>query len=154
MAAADIDPAVRWEHLVADILATGTATYGNEDGPKRAFGATSLKTDGRKGKRVLRALAARWLPPHVAQSPKRGFSIPLDVMAPPDLHTALEDLLLGPGARTQDCTDAAVVRAWLRGFRRAGGGGHGGTISREGLYRRLVSVLALELWLRDYRLAW
>ena len=47
MAAADIDPAVRWEHLVADILATGTATYGNEDGPKRAFGATSLKTDGR-----------------------------------------------------------------------------------------------------------
>ena len=47
MAAADIDRAARWEHLVADILATGTATYGNEDGPKRAFGATSLKTDGR-----------------------------------------------------------------------------------------------------------
>ena len=47
MAAADIDRAARWEHLVADILTTGTATYGNEDGPKRAFGATSLKTDGR-----------------------------------------------------------------------------------------------------------
>jgi asparagine synthase (glutamine-hydrolysing) len=113
-----------------------------------------LKTDGRKGKQVLRALAARWLPTHVAQSPKRGFSIPLDVMAPPELHTALEDLLLGTGARTRGCMDAAVVRAWLRGFRRAGGGDHDGTISREGLYRRLVSVLALELWLRDYRLAW
>ena len=65
MAAADIDPAVRWEHLVADILATGTATYGNEDGPKRAFGATSLKTDGRifamlvKDRLVVKLPAAR-----------------------------------------------------------------------------------------------
>jgi asparagine synthase (glutamine-hydrolysing) len=114
----------------------------------------SLKTDGRRGKLVLRALAARWLPAHVAQSGKRGFSIPLDVMAPPELHTALEDLLLGPDARTRGCTDATVVRAWLRGFRRAGEGRHAGTLSREGLYRRLVSVLALELWLREYRLVW
>ncbi len=75
-------------------------------------------------------------------------------MAPPELHTALEDLLLGPDARTRGCTDATVVRAWLRGFRRAGGGHHTGTVSREGLYRRLVSVLALELWLREYRLQW
>ena len=65
MAAADIDPAARWEHLVADILATGTATYGNEDGPKRAFGATSLKTDGRifamlvKDRLVVKLPAAR-----------------------------------------------------------------------------------------------
>ena len=114
----------------------------------------SLKTDGRKGKRVLRALAARWLPTHVARSGKRGFSIPLDVMAPPELHTALADLLLGPDARTTACTDPAVVRGWLDGFRRAGGGAHAGTLSREGLYRRLVSLLALELWLRDYRLVW
>jgi len=114
----------------------------------------SLKTDGRKGKQVLRALAARWLPTHIARSRKRGFSVPLDVMAPPDLHTALADLLLGPDARTAGCTDRAVVRGWLDGFRRAGGGDHTGALSREGLYRRLVSVLALELWLRDYRLAW
>jgi asparagine synthase len=113
-----------------------------------------LKTDGRKGKRVLRALAARWIPPGVARSRKRGFSIPLDAMAPPEFHTALGDLLLGPDARTRACIDPAVVRGWLDGFRRAGGGNHTGTISREGLYRRLVSVLALELWLRDYRLAW
>ena len=113
-----------------------------------------LKTDGRKGKQVLRALAARWLPAHVAQSGKRGFSIPLDVMAPPELHTALEDLLLGPDARTGGCVDAAIVRAWLHAFRQAGGGDHVGTLSREGLYRRLVSLLALELWLRDYRLEW
>lgn len=114
----------------------------------------ALKTDGHKGKRVLRALAERWLPPTVAQSGKQGFNIPLDVMAPPEFHTALEDLLLGPDARTQACTDTDVLRDWLRAFRRAASGHQAGTISREGLYRRLVSVLALELWLREYGLTW
>jgi hypothetical protein len=42
-----VDAAERWEALVASMLADGTATYGNEGGPQRAFGATSLKTDGR-----------------------------------------------------------------------------------------------------------
>ena len=37
----------RWERLVEEMLAGGTATYGNQDGPKRAFGSTSLKTDGK-----------------------------------------------------------------------------------------------------------
>lgn len=42
-----LDAAARWEALVADVLAAGSATYGNEGGPQRAFGATSLKTDGK-----------------------------------------------------------------------------------------------------------
>jgi hypothetical protein len=42
-----MDAADRWEALVATMLAEGGATYGNEGGAKRAFGATSLKTDGR-----------------------------------------------------------------------------------------------------------
>jgi asparagine synthase (glutamine-hydrolysing) len=114
----------------------------------------ALKTDGRRGKRVLRALADRWLPVDVARSGKKGFSIPLDVMAPAEFHTALADLLLGPDARTGAFIDKTVLQAWLLAFRRAGTGHPVGTISREGLYRRLVSILALELWLRDYRLTW
>jgi hypothetical protein len=39
--------AERWEMLVAAMLADGQATYGNEGGPRRAFGSTSLKTDGK-----------------------------------------------------------------------------------------------------------
>ena len=39
--------AARWERLVEEILAGGSATYGNQDGPKRAFGSTSLKTGGK-----------------------------------------------------------------------------------------------------------
>ena len=43
------DAADRWERLVAEMLATSPATYGaaHSDGPKRAFGATSLKTNGK-----------------------------------------------------------------------------------------------------------
>jgi len=42
------DPAAeRWAALVETILAAGQATYGAGAGPQRAFGATSLKTDGK-----------------------------------------------------------------------------------------------------------
>ena len=36
----------RWASLVETMLAQGAATYGS-DGPQRAFGSTSLKTDGK-----------------------------------------------------------------------------------------------------------
>jgi hypothetical protein len=61
----EVDATAQWELLVADIVAGGTATYGNEGGPKRAFGATSLKTDGRifamlvKGRLVVKLPATR-----------------------------------------------------------------------------------------------
>ena len=59
------EAAARWQALVADILADGIATYGNQEGPQRAFGATSLKTDGKifamlvKGGLVVKLPAAR-----------------------------------------------------------------------------------------------
>jgi hypothetical protein len=42
-----MDATDRWESLVKTMLAEGAATYGNDGGPQRAFGATSLKTDGK-----------------------------------------------------------------------------------------------------------
>lgn len=59
------DAAARWQMLVTDVLAEGIATYGNQGGPQRAFGATSLKTDGRifamlvKDRLVVKLPAAR-----------------------------------------------------------------------------------------------
>ena len=48
MAASDGEAAAaRWETLVAAMLAEGRATYGNQGGPQRAFGSTSLKTEGK-----------------------------------------------------------------------------------------------------------
>ena len=50
---------------MTDVLAGGTATYGNAGGPQRAFGSTSLKTDGKifamlvKDRLVVKLSAAR-----------------------------------------------------------------------------------------------
>lgn len=117
-----------------------------------------LKTDGRVGKLVLRALAHRWLPEAVANHPKHGFSIPLDVMVPAAAHDLFADLLLGERARTGPVLNGPLVEGWLTKFRRAadapGGRGRGGTISRAGLYQRVFMLLSLELWMRDHGLSW
>ena len=113
-----------------------------------------LKSDGHEGKLVLRALAREWLPDSVARHPKHGFSIPVDVMATPALHSMLGDLLLGDDACTGWFLNRALVHDWLVKFRRAATEPAGGAISREGLYHRVFTVLSLELWMRDHRLAW
>jgi asparagine synthase (glutamine-hydrolysing) len=113
-----------------------------------------MKTDGRMGKLVLRDVAARWLPSQVASHPKHGFTIPLDIMVRPKFHQALSDLLEADSARTAGFLEPQVVRGWLEQFRAAARGSTGGKISREGLYLRILMVLALELWLRDHGLVW
>jgi asparagine synthase (glutamine-hydrolysing) len=115
-----------------------------------------LKTDGRRGKLVLRELAERWLPHRVARHPKHGFSIPLDVMVGPGFHRAAEDLLLGPDARTRPFRNEALARGWLAAFRRsgAGNGRRVGKLSRGGLIERVLMLVSLELFLRDHRLTW
>ena len=114
----------------------------------------ALKTDGRTGKLVLRELAARWLPRPVVAHPKHGFTVPLDVMVPEQVHAALDDLLLSPMARTRGLLDPPQVAAWLRQFRAARHGARGGGVSRAGLYQRVFMVLSLELWLRQHNLEW
>jgi asparagine synthase (glutamine-hydrolysing) len=115
-----------------------------------------LKTDGHQGKLVLRELARRWLAPAVVRHPKHGFTVPLDVMVPADFHEALQDLLLAPDARTRGVLDNAQVARWLNQFRvaRTEAGARGGAISRGGLYQRVFTVLSLELWMRQFQLAW
>ncbi len=113
-----------------------------------------LKTDGRRGKLVLRELAARWLPTRIAKLPKHGFTIPLDRLLPASFDTLLHDVLLSPTARIKDVFDTAHIRTWLDLFRRSRAGSPSGTISREGVYQRLFIMLSLELWMRRYRLAW
>lgn len=113
-----------------------------------------MKTDGRSGKLVLRDIAARWLPAEVANHPKHGFTVPLDVMVSPRFHEALGDLLRAPDSRTGTFLQHRVVHTWLNQFHVAAYRPAGGMMSREGLYLRVFMLLALELWLRDQRLAW
>jgi hypothetical protein len=66
----------------------------------------------------------------------------------------LDDSLLGSDARTGWFLNRALVQTWLSKFRRAAAGEGGGAMSREGLYRRVFTLLSLEQWMRDYRLTW
>ena len=113
-----------------------------------------FKTNGRTGKRVLRALAQGWLPPQVAAHRKQGFAIPLDRMATPQFHEMLQDLLLASDARIGGCLHRAPVEDWVRRFIDAREAPAGGDLSREGLYQRIIILLGLELWLREHGLAW
>jgi asparagine synthase (glutamine-hydrolysing) len=113
-----------------------------------------LKTDGRQGKRVLRSLADRWLPRDIARLPKRGFGVPLDVLAPAGFDAAITELLVGDGARTRGLVAPTLVRDWLDRFAGRDRTGRRGDLSRGGLLQRLLSLVALELWMRDQALTW
>jgi asparagine synthase (glutamine-hydrolysing) len=113
-----------------------------------------LKTDGRTGKLVLRDIARDWLPDMVANHRKMGFRIPLDRMVTPQFHKLLADLLLAKSTRVAAFLDQTVIEVWLRQFQQAQTANHGGHISREGLYQRIIILLALELWMREHHLNW
>jgi asparagine synthase (glutamine-hydrolysing) len=113
-----------------------------------------LKTDGRQGKRVLRSLAERWLPRDIAQLPKRGFGVPLDVLAPAGFDEALADLLAGDGSRTRGLVAPSLVRGWLERFAGRDRAARRGDLSRGGLLQRLLTLVALESWMRDRGLTW
>src|SRR3989442_6268034 len=113
-----------------------------------------FKTDGHKGKLVLRNLAARWLPEQVAAHPKQGFSIPLDVLVTDRFHSMLHDYLLSPGSRIRLLINTQLVQRWLEQFKTFKQSRRAGNISRGGLYQRIFILLALELWLREHKLSW
>lgn len=113
-----------------------------------------LKTDGHNGKLVLRALALQWLPQQVANHPKHGFGIPLDIMVDDRFHQMLRDLLLSSGARVHTFLNVHLIQQWLELFKQSRQGAWVGTISRDGLYQRIFILLALELWLREHNLSW
>lgn len=113
-----------------------------------------LKTDGQTGKLVLRSLAEWWLPPEISTHPKHGFDIPLDALATPRFHQMLEDFLLASNARIRGLLSVPLIEAWLKTFKMGPQGNRGGVISRQGLYERIMLVLSLELWMRDYNLSW
>jgi asparagine synthase (glutamine-hydrolysing) len=114
-----------------------------------AFGLTLphvLRVEGRKGKRLLRALAGRHLPASIAARPKRGFSVPVDRWVDDSFRRTLRDSLLDSGSPVGDYFVRRVYTPWVDAFCR------GRTLpglSREGLYQRVMMLLALDLALRD-----
>jgi len=117
-----------------------------------AFGLSlplSLKVHGRMCKRVLRAVAQRWLPPPVANKPKWGFGIPIDSWVDTSFKRRLKDTLLGPSSRLPDFFRPEAYRPIVEAFcQEEGACAH---ISRQGLYQRAIMFLAVHLALSSQR---
>jgi asparagine synthase (glutamine-hydrolysing) len=114
-----------------------------------AFGLSlphGLKVNGRTCKRVLRAVAQRWLPPLVATKPKRGFAIPVDGWVDTAFKMRLKDALLGPTSRLPDFFRPEAYQPIVEAFCTGRACPH---ISRQGLYQRVIMLLAVHLALRS-----
>jgi asparagine synthase (glutamine-hydrolysing) len=101
-----------------------------------------LKVSGQICKRVLRAVAARRLPPAVAKKPKWGFSIPLEVWAGADLKAHLRDALLGPSSKLSEFFRPEVYEPMVELFC---AGRSCPTISVQELYPRVIMLLSVQL---------
>jgi len=110
-----------------------------------AFGLSlppCLKVNGRTCKKVLRAVAQRWLPSPVVNKPKWGFGIPVDCWVDTAFKTRLQDTLLGPSSRLPDFFRPAAYRPIVEAFCKEGTCSH---MSRQGLYQRAIMFLAVHL---------
>jgi asparagine synthase (glutamine-hydrolysing) len=115
------------------------------------FGLTlphELRVEGRTGKRVLRRVAARHLPATVVERSKQGFSVPVDRWVSTGFMDNVRDALLNGRSPVAEYLDRHVYEPWVDAFC-DGRGDQPPGISREGLYQRVVMLLALDLALRE-----
>jgi asparagine synthase (glutamine-hydrolysing) len=101
-----------------------------------------LKVNASNGKRVLRAVADEWLPAAVARKPKRGFEIAVDHWVDDRFKLHLKDALMGGDSRLRDVFRPDAYRPLLQAF--CDGVAHPG-VSRQGLYQRVIMLLAVHL---------
>lgn len=110
-----------------------------------AFGLTlphRLKVKGRTCKLVLREVAARHLPAVVASKPKLGFGIPVDLWVDADFKTRLRETLLDSPAGLSEFFRPEIYRPWVEAFC---SGRRVPEASRQGLYQRVIMLLAVHL---------
>lgn len=101
-----------------------------------------LKVRGRTCKTVLRAVADRILPTQVARKPKWGFGMPMDTWVDTSFKRSVKDLLLGSTSRLPEFFRREayypVIEAFCNGTPYL-------SVSRQGLYQRVVMLLSLQL---------
>jgi asparagine synthase (glutamine-hydrolysing) len=100
--------------------------------------ATACWRGPSESKRVLRLLAARYLPRDWLERPKMGFGIPANTWSMADLLALAEDVLQGPSSRLGKQLNASAVRTFLEEQARPGW---------FSIYQ-VWPLLILELWLR------
>jgi asparagine synthase (glutamine-hydrolysing) len=99
-----------------------------------------LRVRGRRGKHILRRVAARWLPPAVLEKPKQGFAIPLGQWFRGPLRPLAADLLASRSFKERGLIRPAAAARYLDDHV-AGKADHGEV---------LWLTVSLELWARRY----
>lgn len=99
--------------------------------------AARLPVEHLRGKRILRRIAAEWLPADVVSRPKQGFAVPIGGWLRGDLRGMAEEVLLDPSTLDRGLFRRPAVERLLDEHHR-------------GLDRTLPlwSLLCLELWFR------
>ena len=105
-----------------------------------------LKVRGRTGKIVLRALAERKLPRAVATKPKWGFGVPLDTWVDEAFLERLRGTLTA-SSPISAWYDPAAYLPLVEAFSRRTGDVEG--VSRQGLYQRIILLLAVHVILEE-----
>jgi asparagine synthase (glutamine-hydrolysing) len=114
-----------------------------------AFGLSlpyHLKVNGRMCKRVLREVAKRQLPPAIADKPKQGFRIPVDVWVDADFKKRLRHSLLASSSRLSEFFHPEAYQPVVEAFC---DGRSLPDISREGLYQRAIMLLSVHVLLSE-----
>jgi asparagine synthase (glutamine-hydrolysing) len=101
-----------------------------------------LKVQGRTGKRVLRTVAQRRLPPEVVNKPKHGFAVPVDTWVDADFKACLQETLLSPSSKLPEFFSPEIYGPIVMAFCE---GCHYRNLSRQGLYRLAITLLSVHL---------
>src|SRR5262249_437115 len=94
----------------------------------------------------LRAVAKGKLPSEIANKSKRGFGIPVDAWVDTAFKANLRDTLLGPSSKLPEFFLPDAYQPMVKAF--CDGNSYQG-ISLEGLYQRVIALLAVQLMLTD-----
>jgi asparagine synthase (glutamine-hydrolysing) len=95
----------------------------------------------RETKRVLRSVAARYLPVETMQRPKQGFAVPVAAWLKGPLRGWMEDLLLTTPGDLECYVRPASVRAWVAAH----------VSGQRDLSQQLWALMVLSLWSRRGR---
>ena len=101
----------------------------------------ALKLNGGRGKRVLRTILHRYVPPALVERPKMGFSIPLDEWLRGPLRDWATDLLDPARVRREGFLDAAQIGTAMQEHQSG----------RRNWPHRLWNVLMFQVWLERHR---
>jgi asparagine synthase (glutamine-hydrolysing) len=99
-----------------------------------------LRIEGRTGKRVLREVAARHVPPEIARRPKQGFSMPIDAWMDDGFRRAMRDELLEPSGPLFGVLRRERVVPLVEAF--AGRTSASG-LTQQALHDRILTLMAL-----------